>query len=245
MQLNLPTPVRALAIAAHPDDAELGAGATLAKWAADGCVIHHLVCTDGSKGSWDPKQDSAALVLQRQREQRAAAKALGASDESSVVFLDRTDGELQAGLSERREVARAIRQLRPEVVLGHDPWRRYRLHPDHRNAGLLALEAIVAARDPHFYPDLGFDHWRPSTLLLWEADVVDHVEDVTATVETKLAALYEHESQLRSTMHIAVGSADEIEQRASFERRVREQLATFGRQAGVAYGEGFKLITDL
>lgn len=245
MDLNLPTPVRALAIAAHPDDAEFGAGATLAKWAADGCVISHLVCTDGSKGSWDPRQDQAALVLQRQREQRAASKALGGTDDSAVVFLDHPDGELQAGLAERREVARVIRELRPEVVLGHDPWRRYRLHPDHRNAGLLAVEAIVAARDPHFYPDLGFDAWRPSALLLWEADVVDHIEDVTATVGTKLAALYQHESQLRSTMHIAVGSVDEADQRDSFERRLRERLASFGRRAGVAYGEGFKLITDL
>ena len=59
-------------------------------------------------------------------------------------------------------MARVIRELKPEVILGHDPWRRYRLHPDHRNAGFLAVEGIVAARDPHFYPELGLTHWRPS-----------------------------------------------------------------------------------
>ena len=245
MQLNLPTPARAVAIAAHPDDVEFGAGGTFAKWAAAGCVIHHVICTDGSKGSWNPNEDVAKLVEQRQREQRDAARALGASDESDVVFLGWTDGELESGLAQRREVARVIRELRPDVVLGHDPWRRYRLHPDHRNAGQLAVDGIVAARDPHFYPDLDLPHWRPATLLLWEADEVDHIEDVSAHVDAKLAALAAHETQLRSTMHIDVGSPDEDDQRRHFERRVRDRLATFGRQAGVAYGEGFKRIDDL
>jgi LmbE family N-acetylglucosaminyl deacetylase len=243
VQLNLPTPASALAIAAHPDDVEFGCGGTLAKWSAAGCVVHHLVCTDGSKGSWDPHEDTLALVAQRQDEQRAAAKALGASGE--VVFLGHTDGELQSGLSEREQVAHVIRELQPEVVFGHDPWRRYRLHPDHRHAGLLAVEGIVAARDPHFYPAQRIEHWRPSTLLLWEADVVDHVEDVTAFLDSKLAALLEHRSQLRSTMHIEVGSADEDAQRDRFRRRVIDRLATFGRTAGLAHAEGFKRIDDL
>jgi LmbE family N-acetylglucosaminyl deacetylase len=243
VQLNLPTPGSALAIAAHPDDVEFGCGGTLAKWSAAGCVVHHLICTDGSKGSWDPHEDTLALVAQRQDEQRAAAKALGASGE--VVFLGHTDGELQSGLTEREQVARVIRELQPEVVFGHDPWRRYRLHPDHRHAGLLAVEGIVAARDPHFYPAQRIPHWRPSTLLLWEADVVDHIEDVTAFVDTKLAALLEHRSQQRSTMHIEVGSDDEDEQRDRFHRRVIDRLATFGRTAGVAQAEGFKRIDDL
>jgi LmbE family N-acetylglucosaminyl deacetylase len=240
---DLATPASALAVAAHPDDVEFGCGGTLAKWAASGCVVNHLVCTDGSKGSWDPSEDTAALVAVRQDEQRAAAKALGATGE--VVFLGHTDGELQSGLYEREQVARVIRELKPEVVLGHDPWRRYRLHPDHRHAGQLAVEGIVAARDPHFFPEQGLAHWRPSTLLLWEADEVDHVEDVTSFVDTKLAALFEHRTQLRSTMHIQVGAADEEGQRERFRRRVVDRLASFGRAAGIAYGEGFKRIDDL
>jgi len=243
LQLNLPTPTSALAIAAHPDDVEFGCGGTLAKWSADGCVVHHLICTDGSKGSWNPHEDTGALVAQRQEEQRAAAKALGATGD--VVFLGHIDGELQSGLAEREQVARVIRQLKPEVVFGHDPWRRYRLHPDHRHAGQLAVEGIVAARDPHFYPTQHIPHWRPSTLLLWEADVVDHIEDVGSFTEAKLAALLEHRSQLRSTMHIEVGSAEEEAQRDRFRRRVLDRLATFGRRVGVAHGEGFKRIDDL
>jgi LmbE family N-acetylglucosaminyl deacetylase len=243
VQLNLAAPATALAIAAHPDDVEFGCGATLAKWAAAGSVVHHLVCTDGSKGSWDPNDDTVELIALRQDEQRAAAKALGATGQ--VVFLGHTDGELQSGLVERAQVSRVIRELRPDVVLGHDPWRRYRLHPDHRHAGYLAVEGIVAARDPHFHPEHDLAHWRPSTLLLWEADEVDHVEDVDGYEQLKLAALLEHRSQLRSTMHIEVGTAQETDQRERFRRRVLDRLATFGRTAGVALGEGFKRVDDL
>ena len=51
--IDLPTPERALAVVAHPDDAEFQCGATLARWAAAGCEVSHLICTDGSKGTWD------------------------------------------------------------------------------------------------------------------------------------------------------------------------------------------------
>ena len=67
-------PTVALAIAAHPDDVEFGCGATLAKWAAAGCRIHHLVLTDGSKGTWVADDDVATLVERRHTEQRDAAQ---------------------------------------------------------------------------------------------------------------------------------------------------------------------------
>ncbi len=243
MQLNLPVPKRALAIGAHADDIEFGCGGTLAKWAAAGCTVNHLVCTDGSKGSWDPSTDRDELVLLRQDEQRAAAKALGSTGE--VVFLGHVDGELGSGMEERSEVARWIRQLRPDVVLGHDPWKRYRLHPDHRHAGRLAVEGVVAARDPHFFPEHGLPHHRPHMLLLFEAEEVDHVEDVGSFVDAKLAALEAHESQLRSTMRIEVGSPDERAQRAEFHRWVQQVLAEHGALAGIAAGEGFKALSAL
>jgi LmbE family N-acetylglucosaminyl deacetylase len=239
---DLPTPSRALAIAAHPDDIEFGAGATLAKWAAAGCELVHLVCTDGSKGSWDPDEDQARLVALRQEEQRAASRALGGTGE--CVFLGWPDGELESGLRQRWEVAYWIRKHRPDVVLGHDPWRRYRLHPDHRNAGYLATEGIVAARDPHFFPEQNLPHHRPTTLLLWEADEPDHVEVVDdRAADAKLAALLAHASQFRSTMHIDDASAED--QVRAFAERVRTRLGEHGAMAGVALGEAFKVMHDL
>jgi LmbE family N-acetylglucosaminyl deacetylase len=238
---DLAVPGRALAIGAHPDDIEFGCGATLAKWAAAGCEIHHVVCTDGSKGSWDPAEDVARLVAVRQDEQRAASRALGGTGE--VVFLGWRDGELEAGLRQRWEVAYWIRAVRPDIVLAHDPWKRYRLHPDHRAAGFLAVDGIVAARDPHFFPEQRLAPHRPSALLLFEADQPDHVEDVERMLDRKVAALFEHRSQLRSTMHI--DDPDDTGQVELFRRRVHERAAEHGALVGLAAGEAFKLLTDL
>jgi LmbE family N-acetylglucosaminyl deacetylase len=243
--MSLPTPTVALAIGAHPDDIEFGCGATLAKWSAAGAIVHHLVCTDGSKGSWDPSADVAALVVTRQREQRAAAQALGATGQ--CVFLGWPDGELESGLRQRWEVAYWIRRLQPTVVLGHDPWKRYRLHPDHRHAGLLAVEGVVAARDPHFFPEQALPHHRPDALLLFEADEPDHLEPVEGFVDAKLTALHAHTSQLLSTMGIDQdASAAEVErQRQEFDDGIVARLGDHGAPEGAALGEAFKLIADL
>jgi LmbE family N-acetylglucosaminyl deacetylase len=236
---NLPVPERALAIGAHPDDIDFGCGATLAKWARAGCQVFELVLTDGSKGSWDAATGRGDLVATRQREQRRAAAVLGATD---VRFLDHTDGELDSGLREREEVCRVIREVRPDVVLGHDPWRLYRLHPDHRHAGFLAVEGIVAARDPLFFPEQGLEPHRPSRLLLWEAQVVDHLEEVDGYLEAKLEALLCHDSQWVSTM--AISNEPESEKRA-FEGRVRERARAAGEPAGLGPAEPFKLLGQL
>jgi LmbE family N-acetylglucosaminyl deacetylase len=244
IDLDLPTPASALAIGAHPDDIEFGCGGTLAKWAAAGCVVNHLVCTDGSKGTWDPDQDLADLVAQRQAEQREAAKALGATGE--VVFLGWPDGELASGIRERWQVAYWIRRLRPAVVLAHDPWKRYRLHPDHRHAGFLAVDGVVAARDPHFFPEQQIAHHRPEALLLFEADEPNHLEQLDATdVARKLAALEAHRSQLLSTMYVDLESPEGEAQLTAFRARVHNRLVEHGQMAGVPLGEAFAAMTDL
>ena len=238
---NLPVPARALAVGAHPDDVEFGCGGTLAKWTAGGCQIHHLICTDGSKGSWSPDEDLAALVATRQEEQRDASRALGGNGDA--VFLAWRDGELEAGLRQRWEVCYWIRRLRPDVVLGHDPWKRYRLHPDHRAAGFLVVDGVVAARDPHFFPEQTLPPHRPAKLLLWEADEPDHVEDIEPSFEAKLAALLAHRSQFRTTMRIDdVDAPDQVE---GFRQRMLERAAEHGQLAGLALGERFKLLPEL
>ena len=253
--VDLPVPTRALAIGAHPDDIEFGAGATLAKWAAAGCTVHHLVLTDGSKGSWDPGEDLALLVAARQEECRAAASRIsGAHDPTDpdewptdrVHFLGQIDGELEADLDTRRQVARVIRLVQPDVVLGHDPWRRYRLHPDHRASGFLTLDAVVAARDPHFFPELGTAPHRPMALLLWEADLPNHVEGVDGWAPAKIEALLCHASQLRTTMGLDTGAGGSAEDgRRTFAGQVGLQLAEHGALAGVPAGEAYHLLDRL
>jgi LmbE family N-acetylglucosaminyl deacetylase len=251
---DIEVPARALAIGAHPDDIELNCGATLAKWAAAGCEIHHLVLTDGAKGTWDPSQDPASLVATRQEEQRQAALALGGGE---VAFLGFPDGELRNSVREQWEVCRWIRLIRPDVLLGHDPWRRYRLHPDHRNAGFIVTDALVAARDPLFFTDQELEPHRPSALLLWEADVVNHVEVVDGFVDAKVRALLAHQSQYVSTFGIAragVGDGSTTTRRSgtltgeelsSFEARVEAELAEHGSLVGASFGEGYHLIDEI
>jgi LmbE family N-acetylglucosaminyl deacetylase len=229
------SPGRVLAVGAHPDDIEFGCGATLARWARDGAHVELLVLTDGSKGSWEPDQDLDVLVATRRQEQRHAARTLGAK---AVHHLDAVDGELQADRTRQEQVCKVIRTARPDVVLGHDPWKRYRLHPDHRRAGELVIDGIVAARDPHFFPAAGTPH-RPDRLLLFEAEEVDHVEPVTERdIRAKIDALLCHQSQWRSTMGIDAGSSNEREQEAAFEAKIRAEIDARG-------GEPFKLLTDL
>jgi LmbE family N-acetylglucosaminyl deacetylase len=217
---------RALAFGAHPDDVELQGGGTLAGWARQGVHVELACFTAGEKGSADPATDPVELAGVRRAEAEAAARALGAA--VPVHFLGAVDGELEATMALRLAVARLVRVVRPDVVLGHDPWRRDLLHPDHRAAGLLTVDGVVAARDPLYVPQLaaeGLAAHRPHTVLLFGTDAPDELVDVTATIDAKLASLRAHASQIADA--------------ADAERRVRTWNAAIGAGAGLAYAEAF------
>jgi len=231
----LAVPARALTVGAHPDDAEFGAGATLARWADGGCEVTVVVVTDGSKGSWDPDEDQARLTNRRKDEQHAAARVLGVSD---VIFLGETDGELVDTPELRTAIADLIRQVQPEVVLTHDPWQRYQMHPDHRATGRAAVDAVVAAREPLAKSPTGLKHHRPDAILLWSADEPDHVEPVDESAfQSKVGALMCHSSQSVTTMGDAASSP---ELRSDFEHKLREWM-TIGDNGDLA--EQFKRLT--
>jgi len=236
---DLLTPESALSIGAHPGDAEFGAGATLARWADAGTAISLLVVTDGSKGSWDPDADPAAVAERRRLEQNEAAAVLGVR---STIVLNYVDGELEPTMDLRAELCYWVRRLQPEVVLTHDPWQRYQLHPDHRATGFGALDAVAAARDPLFFreqlPDV--EPHRPAAVLLWSPDEPNHWEDVSGWVERKITALLCHSSQSETTM----GGADsDPERAAAFADRVRLWAARAGAPVGLDAAEAFRRIT--
>ena len=233
---GLPTPESALTIGAHPDDAEFGAGGTLARWARDGCRVTLLVMTDGSKGTWEEGVSPAELAARRREEQRRAAEVLGAAD---VIHLDHVDGELEYSMELREEICRWIRTVRPQVVLGHDPWRRYMLHPDHRAAGLALVDGVVAARDHLFFPDQDLERHRPEAILLWQADEPNHYEDIADTFDVKVEALLCHSSQSATTMGDAASSPAAREE---FTRRLSALAAESGKPAGLRMAEAFRLI---
>lgn len=243
--IDLETPRIALVIAAHPDDAEFQCGGTLAKWARLGAAVHHLVLTDGSKGTWDRTADVAALVARRRDEQVLAAGILGGG---SVEFLDQTDGELCADIPTRDRVCEVIRRIQPDVVLGHDPWKRYRLHPDHAAAGRLCVEGIVAARDPWFAPDQlrdGLTPHRPRALLLFEPDAADHAETFEESDLTlKIEALLAHRSQWVTTHLARSGPGTAVDPLERFREREVELAVGAGRWAGASLAEAYHLIDD-
>ena len=158
-----------------------------------------------------------------------------------VRFLGRVDGDLTADRETVSAVARVIRELRPEVVLGHDPWKRYRLHPDHRAAGLLVCDGIVAARDPHFFPEHGIAHHRPSALLLWEADEPNHIEDVTrhASPPSSTRSKPTRASSRRRCTPATPASSTPSDAGSA------ARLAELGAPFEVEAGEIFRLMTDL
>lgn len=243
--VGLDVPGTAVAVGAHPDDVEFWCGATLARWAAAGAVVHVVICTDGSKGTWDPHADTAALAERRAIEARAAAARLGTTGE--VVLLGNVDGELVADRATTERVAFHLRRLRPDVVLGHDPWKRYRLHPDHRAAGFLTVDAVVAARDPHFFPQQGVAAHRPSELLLFEADEANHAEPGDPQwLDHKIGSLLTHESQLETTHFYRVGApADRAAARAAFADDERRKMAEAGRPFGLALAEVFHRMSGM
>ena len=238
--MPLPPPACALAIGAHPDDIEFGCGATLARWAAAGTDVHFLILTDGSKGTWNVDDDLDALVQTRRTEARNAATALA---NATVHFGDFVDGELESGRIGTELVCRVIREVQPQIVLGHDPWQRYRLHPDHRHAGWLTVDGIVAARDPHFFTGVGGAHHRPDCLLLFEADEPNHAEPADGWTDTKANALLCHLSQWRSTMDIDPDLGGDAKALAL--QAFRTQIVDAARTDTLGLQEQFRILTKL
>jgi LmbE family N-acetylglucosaminyl deacetylase len=216
---------RALAIGAHPDDVEFQAGGTLARWVREGVHVELAYFTAGEKGASDAAATPVEVARVRTAEIGSAAAAIGAA---GVHLLGAADGELEVTMPLRLAVARLVRTVRPDVVLGHDPWRRWLLHPDHRAAGLLTVDGVVAAREPLYVPELaaeGLPAHRPHTVLLFGTDAPDEVVEIGAVMDVKLAAIRAHRSQLGDP--------------AETERRVRTWNAAIGADFGLGPAEAF------
>ncbi len=223
-------PKSAMVIEAHPDDAEFTKAGTVALWARAGCCIVYVLCTDGNAGSHEPGMTRERLAEIRRAEQRAACTALGVTD---VVFLGHDDGELQPTLALRRELVRAIRRYKPEVVLAGDPQAlfggdEYINHPDHRAAAQAALDAVApACAMPLLWPEAGAPH-RVRQVYVHSFEKSNTWIDISETIELKIAALKQHASQM--------GNWDPTEM-------IRAWAAETGKEKGLAAAESFRVIT--
>jgi LmbE family N-acetylglucosaminyl deacetylase len=173
----------------------------VAGWTAAGTEVTYCIVTDGDAGGFDetPRDQMGSL---RQAEQRAAAAAVGVTD---VRFLGYPDGRLELTLDLRRDIARVIRQVRPQRVLSTSPerfWDRIGAsHPDHMTVGEATLRAVYPdARNPFAFPELlaeeGLEAWTVSEVWLGASPRADHAVDVTDLVELKFAALKSHVTQV-------------------------------------------------
>jgi LmbE family N-acetylglucosaminyl deacetylase len=191
---------RALVITAHPDDVDFGAAGTVAAWTDAGIEVAYCVVTDGEAGGFDPGVARDEIRRIRRAEQTAAAKAVGVTD---LMFLGYPDGRLVATLELRRDLARAIRQVRPQRVLCPSPernWQRiYASHPDHLAAGDASLAAVYPdARNPFAHPELldeGYEPWTVPEVWMMAAPSQKRWVDITDTLPRKLDALRSHVSQ--------------------------------------------------
>jgi LmbE family N-acetylglucosaminyl deacetylase len=219
---------RALVIAAHPDDVDFGSAGTIAVWTDAGIEVAYCIVTDGDAGGHDDSVPRAEIAPLRRKEQTAAAACVGVSD---LRFLGYPDGRVEATLGLRRDLARVIRQVRPDRVICPSPERNYARigvsHPDHRAVGSAALDAIYPdARNPYAFPELradeGLEAWSVREVWVPGGPIPNHYVDVTGTFDRKVAALRAHESQ--------TGQMDKL---ADF---LRDRLAAAAAAGGLPEG---------
>ena len=228
---------RILSITAHPDDVDFGAAGTVAQWTDAGLEVIYCVVTDGDAGGFDEDIPRAKMASLRRAEQIAAAKCVGVTD---VRFLGYPDGQVEATIDLRRDLARVIRQVRPDRVLCSSPERNYTRvgfsHPDHRAVGSATLDAVYPdARNPFAFPELraeeGLEAWTVREVWIPGGSAPMHYVDVTDTFPRKVAALRAHETQ--------TGQRDDLEQ------MLRERLAWTAAQGGLPEGrlaEAFQVL---
>lgn len=219
-----------LGVGAHPDDLDFGASGTFAKWAKEGAECYYLICTDGRKGSDNPKMTEEKLVKLRREEQEEVAKVLGLKD---VFFLNHPDTELVADLKLKKEIVRIIRKVKPDIVVTLDPNFIYSKargninHTDHRAAGLAALDAVFPlARDRLTFKEFEKEGLKPhkvSTVYLTSFEEPTEIVDISSTIDFKLKALAAHKTQVKQQ------ALDWVKQVAKI----------VGAKKGFKYGEGF------
>lgn len=238
MPLADDVPSSALAVYAHPDDPEIAAGGTLAKWAGAGADVWLLIVAQGEKGTLDPDADLGALARRRVEETAAAAEVLGFAGH---VHLGYRDGEVPDDQELRGAIVRTVRERKPEVVLCPDPTSvlfgdGYYNHHDHRATGWATLDSVAAAAgagNPHYFPEHlaeGLAVHQVSAVYLTGTLEPNIWVDIGDTLERKIEALFCHTSQLTD--------AGEW-----FRQFLRERAEEAGAVSGARYSEAFRRLS--
>ncbi len=212
---------RALAVVAHPDDAEYGIASAAARWTSEGKQVAYVLATRGEAGIDSLAPEECARV--REAEERAGAALVGVT---TVEFLDHPDGTIEYGLPLRRDLAAAIRRHRPELVLTinhHDTFGGRALNmADHRHVGRALLDAVRDAANRWVFPDAG-EPWSGVRVVAVNASPAPtHAVEVSGFLDRGIASLCAHRRYLE---HIGQSPAD-----------VDAMLRTFAETAGMRLG---------
>ena len=200
-----------LAIVAHPDDLEYGAAAAVARWTTQGKRIVYLLASRGEAGIDSmPPWEAGPL---RSQEEINSARVVGVD---TVEFLDYPDGVIEYGAELRRDMSRAIRRHRPEVLLTIDYHLQFPTGhlnmADHRWVALAALDAARDAGNRWIFPELlteGHAPWDGVRFAaVFGSNPPTHAVDVSATWEMGLASLREHAVYLENLGTSALGTFD-------------------------------------
>ena len=225
-----------LVVLAHPDDPEFFCGGTLARWARAGHHITYQLLTCGDKGFNDftpADMTPETLCAIRHEEQMGAAQVIGVE---AVHFLDCPDGYLVPDLNLRRDIVRAIRKFKPDVLVTCDPQTLFAAyvinHPDHRAAGQAAMDAVFpAAGSPVFFPELLIEGYPPHMPReVWcSLTVQPNVAiDITDVWPIKIEALLHHKTQI-----------GDIE---TFKERMRSRRTEDSTDENPRYEERFRVV---
>ncbi len=187
---------RAAAVVAHPDDLEYGAASAVARWTRQGKSVAYVLATSGEAGIAGLAPDRCRPL--REDEQRRSAAVVGVDE---VEFLGHGDGAVEYGLGLRRDLAGAIRRIRPEIVLGMNfdlTWGEGGSvnHADHRAVGLALLDACRDAANEWVFPDMGAPWDGVKAVYIAGTEASTHYVDVTDTIEAGIASLRQHQAYI-------------------------------------------------
>lgn len=239
----------------HPDDAEYYAGGTIAKMIQEGAKVYIVIVTDGRVGSFE--YDSQSLVHIRANEARQAAQVLGAEP---PIFLDHPDmglDQLKPGLL-REQFIRLIRQYKPDIVVAEDAFTGFEVHPDHRVVAWAASDAVHSATLPLAHPEhlaegLQTHFVKEKYFYTDEINSAYKIIDISLTMKIKLAALAQHQSQMKFLVedvliqaqaagidaHAIVGETLN-DPAATIAWAMQIQAAQVGKKINVQFGEAFR-----
>jgi LmbE family N-acetylglucosaminyl deacetylase len=226
----------ALAIVAHPDDLEYGAAAAVARWTAQGKRVTYCLATSGEAGIDSLAPEECGPL--REAEERASAAIVGVG---TVEFLGYPDGVLEYGLPLRRDIARAVRRNRPDIVITvnhHDSWGPGTWNQaDHVALGRAVIDGVRDAGNRWVFRELldeGLEPCKVSTVLVAGVPLGSHAVDVTAHFAAGIAPLEAHTEYLRGLGDNPL--ADPREFLESFARQT-------GTRLGVTFAVGFEVLS--